>query len=157
MVSRIVMMMVSLAAAFAGPLQTVEMTGPATRSQILAASPEWEAVMAAYQPHPEAVETLRRIGQPVLIEAYFGSWCSDSKAHVPALFKILEMADNPLLQVSFAAIPRDKAARARFIPEGRDVDKLPTFLVFLNSREIGRIIETPARSMEEDLAALLRR
>ena len=157
MVSRIVIMMVSLAAAFAGPLQNVEMTGPATPSQILAAIPEWEADMAAYQPRPEAVETLRRIGQPVLIEAYFGSWCSDSKAHVPALFKVLDMADNPLLKVLYTAIPRDKAARARFIPEGRNVDKLPTFVVFLNSREIGRIIETPARSVEEDLAALLRR
>ncbi len=158
MVRRIVLITsVALATAFVSAFPPADLTGPVSRSQILSALADWEAVMSLYQPKPEAVETLKKTGDPVLIETYFGSWCSDSKAHVPALFKVLDMVDNPLLQVSFIAIPRDKAERSRFIPEGRAIDKLPTFIVFLNGREIGRIVETPAHSVEEDLAALLRR
>ncbi len=158
MVRRIVLITgVALTTAFVSAFLPADLSGPVSRSQILSALADWEAIMAVYQPKPEAVETLKKTGDPVLIETYFGSWCSDSKAHVPALFKILDLADNPLLQVNYTAIPRDKAERSRFIPEGRAIDKLPTFVVFLNGREIGRIVETPARSMEEDLAALLRR
>jgi len=157
-VRRIVLItIVALTAAFAVSAPADELTGPVTRSQILAAVPDWEPNLAAYQPQTEAVEALKKAAEPVLIETYFGSWCSDSKAHVPALFKVLDLVDNPLLQVSCTAIPRDKAERPRFIPEGRAIDKLPTFVVFVNGREIGRIIETPAHSVEEDLAALLRR
>jgi thiol-disulfide isomerase/thioredoxin len=148
---------VALTAAFAASFQTIEMTGPATRSQILASVPDWEPVMAVYQPKPEAIEALKKAGEPVLIETYFGSWCSDSKAHVPALFKVLDLADNPLIQAGYTAIPRNKSDRARFIPSGRDIVKLPTFIVFLSGKEAGRIVETPAHSIEEDLAALLRR
>jgi thiol-disulfide isomerase/thioredoxin len=147
----------ALAAAFAASVPPAELTGPVTRSQIMSAVPDWEPIMALYQPKPEAIESLKKAAEPVLIEIYFGSWCSDSKAHVPALFKVLDQADNPLLQASYTAIPRDKANRSRFIPEGRAIDKLPTFIVFLNGREAGRIVETPAHSVEEDLAALVRR
>jgi thiol-disulfide isomerase/thioredoxin len=157
-IRRIVLItIIALTAAFAASIQTVEMTGPATRSQILTAVPDWEPVMAVYQPKPESIEVLKKAGEPVLIEMYFGSWCSDSKALVPALFKVLDLADNPLIQVGYTAIPRDKANRARFIPEGRAIDKLPAIIVFLNGKEAGRIVETPAHSVEEDLAALLRR
>ncbi len=148
---------VALTAAFAASVPPAELTGPVTRSQILSAVPDWEPVMAVYQPKPEAIEALKSAAEPVLIEAYFGSWCSDSKAHVPALFKVLDLADNPLLQASYTAMPRDKGGRSRFIPEGRSIDKLPTFIVFLNGKEAGRIVETPIHSVEEDLAALLRR
>jgi hypothetical protein len=148
---------VALTAAFAASSPPSELTGPVTRSRILAAVPEWESDLAVYQPKAEALAALKNASEPVLVETYFGTWCSDSRAHVPALFKILDMADNPLLQAAYTALPRDKAGRSRFIPEGRAIDKLPTFLVFLNGKEIGRIVETPAHSVEEDLAALLRR
>ena len=158
MVRRIVLItIVALTAAFAASSPPDELSGPVTRSQILAAAPDWEPNLAAYQPKTEALEALKKVAEPVLIETYFATWCSDSKAHVPALFSVLDRADNPLLQASYTALPRAKAERSRFIPEGRAIDKLPTFIVFLNGREIGRIVETPAHSVEEDLAALLLR
>jgi len=40
---------------------------------------------------------------------------------------------------------------------GKDIEKLPTFIVLVNGIEKGRIVETPARTVEEDLLALLRR
>jgi hypothetical protein len=151
----ITILMAALAPAFFFSPQTAEILGPVTRSQILAALPDWEARTAAYEPHPEAIEALKRIGESVLIEVYFGSWCSDSRAHLPALFKILDRVDNPQIQVNYAGIPRDKSARAAYLPPGKDIVRLPTFLVIVQGREKGRLVETPVRTVEEDLAALI--
>ena len=131
-----------------------EMLGPLSREAILDGHPDWRAVAAAYQPKPDFVEKLRAIGREVRIEIYLGTWCSDSKAHVSEYFKIMEMADNPLVQTACFGIPEDKAKREAYT-RGKDIAKLPTFLVFVDGREAGRIVETPEKSVEEDLVRIL--
>ena len=131
-----------------------ELTGPVTREILFEKFPEWQAVAAAYQPRPDCVDKLRAFGREVRVEIYLGTWCSDSQAHVNEFFKVLEMADSPLFRVSCTAIPQDKDKRAPFY-QGKDIVKLPTFCVFVDGREIGRIVETPERSVEEDLVRIL--
>ena len=130
------------------------MLGPLSREAILDGRPDWRAVAAAYQPKPDCVEKLRALAREVRIEIYFGTWCSDSKAHVSEYFKIMEMADNPLVQTACIGVPEDKAKRAAYT-QGKDIVKLPTFLVFVDGREAGRIVETPEKSVEEDLVRIL--
>jgi len=131
-----------------------ELTGPVTREVLFEKFPEWQAVAAAYRPRPDCIDKLRAFGREVRIEIYLGTWCSDSKSHVNEFFKVLEMADTPLFRISCTAIPRDKDKRAPFY-QGRDIVRLPTFFVFVDGREIGRIVETPERSVEEDLVRIL--
>jgi hypothetical protein len=131
-----------------------ELVGPLTREALLAANPDWQAVAAAYQPKPDLVDRLRACGREVRIEVFLGTWCSDSKAHVSALFKVLEMADSPLFRVVLIGVPEDKDKREPYYG-GRDIVKLPTFLILVDGREIGRIVETPERSLEEDLLRIL--
>lgn len=131
-----------------------ELTGPVTREVLFEKFPDWQAVAAAYQPHPDCIDKIRAFGREVRVEIYLGTWCSDSKAHVNEFFKVLEMAGSPLLGVSCTAIPRDKNKRAPFY-QGKDIVRLPTFFVFVDGREIGRIVETPERSVEEDLIRIL--
>jgi hypothetical protein len=131
-----------------------ELTGPVTREILFEKFPEWQAVSAAYQPRPDCVDKLRAFGREVRVEIYLGTWCSDSKAHVNELFKILEMADTPLFRVSCVGVPEDKDRRAPYY-QGKDVVRLPTFFIFVDGREIGRIVETPERSVEEDLVRIL--
>jgi hypothetical protein len=131
-----------------------EIVGPLTREVLFEKHPDWQAVAAAYQPKPDCVEKLRAFGREVRIELYFGTWCSDSKAHVSAYFKVLEMADTPLIQTSCTGIPEDKDKRAPYY-KGRDIVRLPTFIVFVDGQEIGRIVETPEKSVEEDLVRIL--
>ena len=145
---------VLLLASLVLPAQT-ELLGPLTQESILKGVPDWEAVASAYNPRPDVLQKIRAVGQPVRIEIFLGTWCPDSKAHVGAYFKIMEMADNPLIQTFYIGIPKDKSARAKYLPPDKAVEKLPTFLVYRNGSEIGRIIETPARSVEEDLLAIL--
>ncbi len=131
-----------------------DLVGPTTREAILEHTPSWQDLAAAYQPKPEALDKLRGLGREVRIEVYFGSWCSDSMAHVSAFFKILDLVDTPLLQPAYFGIPEAKEKRAPYT-EGKDILKLPTFIVFVDGREAGRIVETPKRSLEQDLVTIL--
>lgn len=131
-----------------------ELVGPADREAILERCPAWAAVAAAYQPDPEALIKLAGLGREVRIEVFFGSWCSDSEAHVSAFFKVLDMADTPLIRAAYVGVPEAKDKREPYV-RGRGVEKLPTFVVLVDGREVGRIVETPQRSVEADLVRLL--
>jgi hypothetical protein len=131
-----------------------ELVGPTSREAILEHSPSWQDLVAAYQPKPEVLDKLRGLGREVRIEVYFGSWCPDSMAHVSAFFKILDLVDSPLLQPVYFAVPEAKDKRAPYC-QGKDIAKLPTFIVIVDGREAGRIVETPKKSVEEDLVKIL--
>jgi thiol-disulfide isomerase/thioredoxin len=131
-----------------------DLVGPASREAILEHSPDWQGGVASYQPEPGALDKLRALGREVRVEVFFGSWCSDSAAHVPALFKILDLVDTPLIRAECFGVPEAKEKRAEYY-RGRDIVKLPTFIVFVDGREAGRIVETPGKSVEEDLVRIL--
>jgi hypothetical protein len=131
-----------------------DLVGPTVREAILEHCPAWMDHVAAYQPKLEALDKLRALGREVRIEIYFGSWCSDSETHLSAFFKILDLVDSPLIQTVYVGVPEAKDKRAAYY-QGRDIAKLPTFVVSVDGREAGRIVETPERSVEEDLVRIL--
>ncbi len=131
-----------------------ELLGPTQREDILKHNPEWEALVASYNPKPEVIEQLRNLRLEVQVEVFMGTWCTDSRDHVTEYFKILDLTDNPMIRSSYFGIPEDKAKRAAYF-KGRAVEKLPTFIVYVDGKEKGRIVEAPAKSIEEDLLALI--
>jgi len=131
-----------------------DLVGRAGREAILKHNPEWEATAAAYQPVPEAIQRLRTLAREVRIEVYFGSWCSDCAAHIPAFFKILDLVDSPLIRVDYTGLPRDREKRGPYT-RGREISRIPTIIVSIDGREAGRIVETPRKTLEEDLASIL--
>ena len=131
-----------------------EIVGPVTREAILERKPDWRVAVAAYQPRPEVVDRIRGLAHEVRMEVYFGSWCPDCAAHLPAFFRVLELADTPLLKVSYVGVPQSKDKRGPYCTERR-IARVPTFVVFVDGREVGRIVETPEKSLEEDLAKIL--
>ena len=132
-----------------------DLAGPTDREAILKLRPSWQDLVASYQPDPGAVAKLQGLGREVRIEVFFGTWCSDSMAHVSALFKILDLTDTPLLQPRYIAVPEDKTKRAPYFEGRPDIAKLPTFIIIVDGREAGRIVETPQKSMEADLVKIL--
>jgi hypothetical protein len=131
-----------------------ELVGPLSREDILDNHPDWEGIIASYVPDPVALEEFKSLSFPITVEVVFGVWCSDSKEHVSAYFKIIELADNPVLISLFIGIPREKESREPFI-KGKNIEKVPTFIVFQDGQEKGRIIEHPQKSIEEDLLEII--
>ncbi len=132
----------------------LELVGPLSRKDILQNLPDWEAEIASYVPNLEVIDKLRSIQSEIKIEIFLGTWCSDTKRNVSTYFKIMDMVDNPLLMTTYIGIPEDKDSRTPFI-EGKNIIKVPTFIIYMHNQEKGRIIENPIKSVEEDLLDII--
>jgi len=130
--------------------------GRADLNRVLAVDSSFRAKANLYSPAPRAIEFLKSYDKPTVIEVFYGSWCSDSQREVPRFIKVMEKANNPNFKVIYIGVDRKKHD-----PEGlakkRGIERVPTFILFQQGKEIGRIVETPEISIEEDLAQILAR
>jgi len=133
---------------------TLELLGPLSKEEILENFPDWQVEAASYVPNLEVIEKLQSIPSEIKIEIFLGTWCPDTKRNVSAYFKIMDMIDNPLFMTSYIGIPRDNDSRKPFI-EGKNIIKVPTFIIIIDDQEKGRIIENPVKSVEEDLLDII--
>jgi hypothetical protein len=133
---------------------TLELLGPLSKEEILENFPDWQEKVASYIPNQEVIGKLQSIQEEIDIEIFLGTWCPDSKLNVSAYFKIMDMVDNPLIMTTYIGIPRDKDSREPYI-KGKNIIKIPTFIISINNQEKGRIIENPTKSVEEDLLDII--
>ncbi len=132
----------------------LELLGPLSKEEILENFPDWQVEVASYVPDQEVIEKLKSIPSEIKIEIFLGTWCSDTKRNVSAYFKIMDMVDNPLIMTSYIGIPREDDSRKPFI-EGKNIIKVPTFIIIIDNQEKGRIIENPTKSVEEDVLDII--
>jgi thiol-disulfide isomerase/thioredoxin len=109
-----------------------------------------------YTPDDITVEALLPYSRRLSFVVVMGTWCSDSQKHVPAFFKLMEVLHIPETDIALIGVDRNKSSGD---PE---VDRLhiayvPTFIVFYNGKEVGRIVENPRISLENDLLQMLPR
>jgi hypothetical protein len=88
------------------------------------------------------------------VKIFLGTWCHDSRREVPRVYKILDYLGYPAEQVTLIALGRDKHGPARE-EEGFDIELVPTIIFYRGGVEIGRIIESPTDTLEEDLLDIL--
>ncbi len=85
-----------------------------------------------------------------------GSWCGDSVEEMPKLYETLSMAGISYDAVALYGLDRDKKEPSGIAAE-MNIEKVPTLIIMKDGKEIGRIVETPVKSWEEDLHAALRK
>jgi hypothetical protein len=113
-----------------------------------------------YNNYKPEIETIFKIqdtnvnGVTVLI--VLGTWCGDSRREVPRFLKMLDQCGLTRIRVTFLGVDLNK-----FGPVGDydklDIVKVPTFIVYRNYIEAGRIIEYPVTSLEGDFLEILRK
>jgi len=128
------------------------------------AASEFQPLLGAYQPNANAVQLLRCYNEPITVLIFFGSWCGDSKREVPRFFTTFDLIDNKNISAKLFGLDRTKKDAAGFAEAFR-IEKVPTFIFLRGARdfaatahstneqtqgELGRIIETPAISIEQD-------
>jgi thiol-disulfide isomerase/thioredoxin len=120
---------------------------------------EWfESNYSRYQPDEKTLVELRPLLTGVSLEAYFGTWCGDSRRQIPRLSHLLDAAgadEKVLSLVALSDRPTEfKQSPGR--PEAkRYVHRTPTIVVVRDGKEVGRIVETPSMTLEADLLAIL--
>lgn len=126
-----------------------------TRDKILAQSSRWQENYDRYDPDPVMIEALKsKLGEGLRIDVYLGLWCPDSRNNVPPFLKILDRLDARV-PVRYFALERKASRDDKYYFEEKKVERVPTFIVYRNDEEIGRIVENPQTGMLEDLWEIL--
>ncbi len=110
---------------------------------------------AEYVPSSEAMNKLMDLSKDdVKIKVVMGTWCPDSRREVPRFMKVIDTWQFPLPEMTFIGVDN-----AKLSPVGEytdlDIVRVPTFIVYKNNIEAGRIIENPTTSLEQDLVNIL--
>jgi thiol-disulfide isomerase/thioredoxin len=94
------------------------------------------------------------------IDIFLGTWCGDSKWEFPRMLKILLAANFDTTNLSIVCVSNE-AEMYKKSPQGeeigRNIQRVPTLIVYEKNKEIGRIIESPIISLEKDLLKILRK
>jgi len=141
-------------------------TDPETNKEILVGYCDRDGLMAGkfgeiynqyypiYQPEKAVIKKLKKHKEGLEIVIVLGTWCSDSHEQVPKFLKVLDKIKFDDSNLTMICVNRDK--------EGVEVDIskynilfVPTFIFQRNSNELGRIVESPVRSLEEDMLGIV--
>ena len=110
----------------------------------------------AYTPDKESVGYLRRMLPAYDLVVLMGTWCSDTQDLLPKLHKTLVQTAYPLAQLKMYGV--DRAKEAKYVEHKLyDASRVPTIVVVKNHMEVGRIVETPQGSVEQNLAAIIKK
>jgi thiol-disulfide isomerase/thioredoxin len=108
-----------------------------------------------YQINTEAFNKLLEINKDALsIKIVMGVWCPDSRREVPRFMRVLDAWHFPVEKVVFIGVDDAKQS-----PVGEyvnlNIQRVPTFILYKNNVETGRIIENPVTSLEQDMVNIL--
>lgn len=90
----------------------------------------------------------------VTLTTFMGTWCGDSKREVPRMFKVLDEASFVKEHQELITVDRSKKNPKEFTT-GNNIIRVPTFIFKKDGKEIGRIVERPVESLEEDMLKIL--
>jgi len=108
-----------------------------------------------YTPDPDVIEEVLKLSKDSLsITIVLGTWCPDSRREVPRFMKIMDMWGFSYDKIRFIGVDIDKIAPLDdFTLLG--ITRVPTFIFYKNNIELGRIIEVPVTSLEQDMVKIL--
>jgi hypothetical protein len=133
--------------------------GETTRAAVEAAEPDWVAAEVDASPDADAVAALADVPPGARVVVLFGTWCSDSRRELARLWRgfddagIFDASELPF-EIEYVAVDRAKVEPAERT-EGMDLRFVPTFVVYRDGSEVGRMVEVSPNGIEHDLLALL--
>ena len=153
---RSVVALVGLSVLFmvAEPVAAQDLKGKITTEQLYANAPVFRENAQKFTPDAVAVKRIREIDGQLKIVMFLGTWCPDSKREAPKLLKLLEAANNPNISLDLYAVTTSMEDGAGLV-KTYGIRAVPTMIFFRGGRELGRIIESPATTMEKDFLKII--
>lgn len=109
---------------------------------------------ANYSCKKEVIDSIKPFAQYIKLIVVMGTWCSDSREHIPALLRIVDAAGIRPAHLEFLGVDRSKQCSHPDISP-MNIEYVPTIYVFYKGKLMGTIVETPKLSIEEDLFHLI--
>lgn len=114
----------------------------------------FESQYSNYKVDSEILNKIGTVPKEVHLFIFMGTWCGDSEIQVPRFYKILDSLNFDESNLTLVNLNRQKASPGNE-EQGMNINNIPTFIFYKNNKEIGRIVESPVQSLEEDLYAIL--
>lgn len=103
-----------------------------------------------YEPETKTINKIKKKIEGLKITIILGTWCKDSKKQVPRFFKILDELNFKEENLTIIGVDSKKQAYVLDVQEYK-IERVPTFIFYRDGKEVGRIIETPKKSLEKDM------
>ncbi len=109
-----------------------------------------------YKANPDVLKKLSELPTgSIHFMVYLGTWCDDSRKHVPVF---LDLARQLNWKYSLIGVNREKECPLdKKACKSWDILYLPTIVVLRDGVELGRMVETPKASVEQDILDILGR
>ena len=128
-----------------------EVVGEMSGEALLAQYPAFMDEYKSYQPSDAEIKAVSALEDDTLL-ILFGTWCHDSQREVPRFLKVLsENADMTSRLIGLDYNKSEPKGTAKI----HDIKFTPTFIVYRDNKEIGRIIERPKISLTADISSML--
>src|SRR5699024_3877504 len=102
----------------------------------------------------DRVAYLGTLMEGVEILGFIGTWCSDTQIQLPNLMKTLNHIDFDQNKLELIAVDENYQA-----PNGSNkewnIERVPTFIIIKNNKELGSCVELPDESLLEDIIKIL--
>jgi len=105
-----------------------------------------------YQPNDRMITYIKDNRGKFNVVAVIGTWDEESRRLLPALYKVIILAGSPEEQIITWGVDEKLQSDA---PTDYKVKKIPTFIVFREGKEIGRINSETKETVESALAMIL--
>jgi len=128
--------------------------GEQSTESVKSSNPDYARRAAGYKLNQAAIEALQTEERDVRVRVFFGSWCPFCKQHVPFIVRVAEELSDSNITFDYYGLPRPfdgdvEAKRA-------DVHSVPTGIVYVDGKEVGRLNGRDWQSPEAALNRLLR-
>ncbi len=106
-----------------------------------------------YEPDASAISTLRGEKRDVRVITFFGSWCPHCKQHLPFLLKTEQRLADARIRFEYYGLP--SSIRSDAEAQKWNVNGVPTAILLIDGKEVGRIPDGSWGSPEVALALML--
>jgi thiol-disulfide isomerase/thioredoxin len=121
--------------------------------EVVAHNPEYLPRAASYAPNSQAVAALKREKRPVVVRIFYGSWCPHCREMVPHAIKLEQLLRGASIHFQYFGLPQRFGTDPPAVQN--KIKAVPTGIVYVNGKEIGRITNTAWTVPENTLVAIL--
>ncbi|MBV8203336.1 MAG: thioredoxin family protein [Acidobacteria bacterium] len=121
--------------------------------EVTAHNPEYLPRAASYAPKAPALAALKKERRPIVVRIFYGSWCPHCREMVPHAIKLEQLLKGSTIHFQYFGVPPRFGTDPPAVQNG--IKAVPTGIVYLNGKEIGRITNNSWTAPETALVAIL--
>jgi thiol-disulfide isomerase/thioredoxin len=117
--------------------------------------PDYVRNASLYSPNAQAIAALKKQAKPATVRVYFGSWCPHCRQHVPLMLKVEDQLKGSPAKIKFEYFGLDRGMPEPIVKQ-LGLKGVPTGIVYIDGRQVGRLTPEDWDAPEVGLARILR-